>query len=73
MSESETGEIPPFDTTKWQQGLVVTADVLRGFVEIAKGYRVQLLGTWSKETADGLSADLLHALVHKFLDTHGSD
>lgn len=43
------------------------ADSLRMFVEIAKGYRAQLIDTWPKDTADALSADLLHTLTHRFL------
>ncbi len=43
------------------------ADTLRMFVEIAKGYRAQLIDTWPRDTADGLSADLLHTLIHRFL------
>jgi len=46
----------------------VMADTLRMFVEIAKGYRAQLMDTWPRDTADGLSADLLHTLIHRFLD-----
>jgi len=53
---------------KLTASMPLMADTLRMFVEIAKGYRAQIVDIWPRDTADGLSADLLHTLTHRFLD-----
>lgn len=68
----EQGEVPESDPTviamaKMSATMPLMADTLRMFVEIAKGYRAQLVDTWPRDTADALSADLLHTLTHRFL------
>jgi hypothetical protein len=77
VNEFELSTHPEEPTDAAMDKMVATlpllADTLRMFVEIAKGYRSQLIDTWPRDVADSLSADLLHTLIHKFLGGQHDD
>lgn len=67
-AETTTAEPTDVAMAKMATTMPLLADTIRMFVEIAKGYRAQLVDTWPKDTSDALSADLLHTLIHRFLE-----